>query len=280
MTAVAVATAADRLWHAWQTATPCEPVRDVITDTDIDLAYQVQDVITQRRIAAGDRLVGRKIGLTATTVQQQLGVDQPDFGPLFASDLYDDGADVPTVGLIAPRIEGEITLRLSHPLTSGNHTVDDIREAVDHVVPSLEIVDSRIRDWDIKITDTVADAASAGAIIIGTRPVSLDDLDLIDLPMRLTVDDSKASVGLGRNSLGNPLLAAVWLADELVRRGTPLQAGDLVMTGALGPMVAVGPGAVVHADFGPLGQVGCTFGPQTETALDMTPSEQTLDTPS
>lgn len=277
MTAVAVA--ADRLWHAWKTATPCDPVRDMIGDTDIDLAYQVQEVITQRRIAAGDRLVGRKIGLTATTVQQQLGVDQPDFGPLFDSTLYHDGEDVAAAGLISPRIEAEITLRLSRPLTSENHTVDDIRDAVDQVLPSLEIVDSRIRDWDITITDTVADAASAGAIVIGTQPASLDDLDLLDLPMNLSINDAEASAGLGRNSLGNPLVAAVWLADELARRGTPLQAGDLVMTGALGPMVAVGPGDVVHADFGPLGQVGCRFSPTVDqTTPDTKPSHATKDT--
>lgn len=251
--------AADRLWKATTNGVACAPVRELIGDDDIDAAYAVQANVSQRRLRAGQRLVGRKIGLTSVAVQTQLEVNQPDFGPLFANQIYADNAEVPMTGLIAPRVEAEVTLVLGQDLDEGAHTAADVIRATDFALASLEIIDSRVRDWDIAITDTIADQASAAAAVLGTRPVALGDLELVSLPMQLTVGGKQRSAGVGAATLGNPIRAAVWLADELVRRGDPLKAGDVVMTGALGPVVPVAAGDEIVATFGSLGQVSCRF---------------------
>lgn len=255
----AIETAADRLWEAARTAVPCDPVRDLIGADDLDAAYRVQALLTERRLADGQRLVGRKIGLTSAAVQVQLGVDQPDFGPLFAHQVHADGAALDRATFVAPRVEAEVALVLAEDLTHPEHTVLDVVAATAYALPAIEVVDSRVRDWDIRITDTVADAASCGACVVGTRPVALDDVDLRRIPASLRVGGEERSSGTGAASLGHPLRAAVWLADELVRRGDPLRAGDLVLTGALGPMVPVAVGDEVEADLGALGPVSCSF---------------------
>jgi 2-keto-4-pentenoate hydratase len=251
--------AAQRLWDADESGVPCAPVRDLVGATDVDVAYEIQQLVTQRRIDAGQRLVGRKIGLTSPAVQQQLGVAQPDFGPLFAQQTYAHNADVPMAGLIAPRVEAEIALVLARDLEHPAHTVADVMRATEFALPALEVVDSRIRDWDITIVDTIADRASGAATVLGTTPVALSAFDPVVVPMSLTVNGEKRSTGVGAASLGNPLRAAVWLADELVRRGDPLRAGDVVLTGALGPVIPVGEGDEVAADLGTLGTVRCRF---------------------
>ena len=253
--------AARQLRDAAATGTPCGPVRDVLgTATDVDAAYAVQQHNADLGLVSGRRVSGHKVGLTAEAVQQQMGVDQPDYGVLFADMCLPDGADIGSSRLLQPRAEAEVAVVIDRDLDKGEHRVADLVDAVAYVLPALEIVDSRIADWDVTIVDTVADNASCGLYVVGTRPVSLDSLDLRDVPMRLTIDGETAATGTGAACLGSPLNAAVWLADTMCRRGTPLRAGECLMTGSLGPMIPIGPGAEVYADMGPLGTVSTRLG--------------------
>lgn len=206
---------------------------------NVDIAYAVQEVNTSRALSEGRRLVGRKIGLTSKVVQAQLGVDQPDFGMLFADMAYGDGEVIPTDQLIQPKVEAEIALVLKRDLTQAKHTYADIISATDYALAAIEVVDSRIENWKISLIDTVADNASSAAFVLGSRPVALDQLDLVNCKMVMTRAGEVVSQGVGKACLANPLNAAIWLADEMVRRGRPLKAGDVVLTGALGPMVVV-----------------------------------------
>lgn len=258
-TATTLATAGDRLWAAWQTGQACAPVRDLIGAEDVDTAYAVQRRNEARMVDGGDRVVGRKIGLTSQAVQSQLGVDQPDFGPLFASRAVPDGGVVDLAPLIAPRIEAEIALVLGDALDGPRLTRDDVRAATEHAVAALEVVDSRVRDWDITIADTVADFASGAAFVLGAAPRPIDDLDLRTVPMTMWRDGAEVCRGQGSASLGDPLEAALWLARTLSDRGTPLVAGDVVLTGALGPFVEIAPGQQIRAELGPLGPVTCSI---------------------
>lgn len=249
--------AADRLAEAERTGVPCPPIRDLFDPTDIDSAYRVQDEITRRGVGAGRRVVGRKIGLTNPAVQAQLGVGQPDFGTLFADMAFPSGVELPSGRLIQPRGEAEIALVLGEDLDRTDTTVLDLIAAVDYAIAAIEVVDSRIADWDIKITDTVADNGSSGLVVIGNRPVSLADVDPCDVNMVMSVNGEVVSEGSGAACLDNPLNAAVWLAREVARRGIPLQAGDVVLTGALGPFRPIGPGDTIVAELSGLGTVSC-----------------------
>lgn len=257
-------TIADLLWEAAESREPIAPVRDLIERAAIEgdvlrVAYQVQQMGTQRRLEAGGRLVGRKIGLTSKAVQKQLGVDSPDFGALFADMAVGDGEEIAWSRLMQPKVEAEIALVLERDLPHHAHTVADVIAATAYALPAIEVVGSRIANWDIRLSDTVADNASSGLFVLGTRPVSLSQLDLAGCGMVLERRGEPVSVGAGSACLGNPLNAAVWLADTLARLGTPLQAGDVLMTGALGPMVAVQRGDVFTARIEGLGAVSAVF---------------------
>ena len=256
MTADLVAAAAEQLRTAADTGVPCAPVRDVLgTSTDVDVAYAVQQRSVESALASGRRVSGHKVGLTAAVVQEQLGVDQPDYGVLFADMCLADGAVIDSGRLLQPRVEAEVAVVVERDLDKGEHCVVDIIDATAYVLPALEIVDSRIRGWDITIVDTVADNASCGLYVVGTRPISLDMVDLREVQMRMTIDGEVAATGTGAACLGNPLNAAVWLADVMCERGTPLRAGECLMTGSLGPVKPIAPGAEVFAEIGPLGRV-------------------------
>ncbi len=226
---------------------------------DVDIAYAVQEVNTKRALAEGRRLVGRKIGLTSKVVQAQLGVDQPDFGMLFADMAYGDGEAIPAGLLIQPKVEAEIALVIKSDLTKEKHTYADIISATDYALPAVEVVDSRIENWKISLIDTVADNASSAAFVLGSKPVKLDDLDLVNCKMIMTRGEEVVSQGVGKACLANPLNAAVWLADEMVRRGRPLLAGDIILTGALGPMVVANPGDEFKVEIEGFGSVTAAF---------------------
>ncbi|GAB3651720.1 2-keto-4-pentenoate hydratase [Actinocorallia lasiicapitis] len=249
--------AADRLEAAQRDGAPAAPVRDLISS--LDDAYAVQAELTGRRLAAGRRIVGRKIGLTSTAVQRQLGVDSPDFGTLFDDMAVPDGQDIPFGAVLQPKAEAEVALVLDADLPHERHTVADLLRATAFALPAIEVVGSRVRDWDITLVDTVADNASSGLYVLGTRPVLLKDVDLREAGMVLERRGEQVSTGSGAACLGHPLTAALWLADTLVRLGTPLRAGDTILTGALGPMVAVSPGDVLEARIQHLGTVRAAF---------------------
>lgn len=248
--------AAALLREADASRTPIPPVRDLLgTSTDIDTGYAVQQVNTDLWVGAGRRVSGRKIGVTSEAVQKQVGVDQPDFGTLFADTEVADGVPIDADRLIQPRAEAEVALVLDHDLDSAPHGFAQIVRAVAFALPAIEVVDSRIAGWDISIVDTVADNASCGLYVLGGRPVPLSAFDARTVPMSMSLDGREVSTGIGSACLGHPLHAARWLADVMCQRRIPLRAGDVIMTGALGPMVTLAAGQDLVARFGPLGEV-------------------------
>ncbi|MGW2843778.1 2-keto-4-pentenoate hydratase [Streptomyces sp. NPDC001108] len=255
-----VEAAVERLDRARRTGVPCAPVRDLLPTGDLDAAYAVQSLLTERRLAGGRRITGWKVGLTSPAVQQQLGVETPDFGALLDDTAVPDGAELPWGAVLQPKAEAEVALVLEQDLGHERHTVADVIRATAFALPAVEVAGSRIRDWDITAVDTIADNASSGAYVLGTRPVLLRDVDLRTAGMVLERRGEPVSTGAGVACLGHPLHAAVWLADTLVRLGRPLQAGDTVLTGALGPMTAVAPGDVLEARIDGLGSVRAAFG--------------------
>jgi len=247
-------TIAELLWDAQQRKEPCAPVRDRFEGKDdvaqTALAYSVQQVNIQRQVFAGRRIVGRKIGLTSLAVQKQLGVDRPDFGTLLDDMAVVDGEPIDTTRVLQPKVEAEIALVLEKDLVHERHTVADLIGATAYALAAIEVVASRIAGWNIRFVDTVADNASSGMFVLGTQPVPLSKLDLAGVSMRMTSGEDVVSQGTGAACLGNPLNAARWLADTLVQVGTPMRAGDVILTGALGPMVAVqaGQSYTAHID--------------------------------
>jgi 2-keto-4-pentenoate hydratase len=248
---------ADALYAAERNRTPIAPLRDHIANADD--AYAVQEHNTRRALAAGRRLVGRKIGLTSAAVQRQLGVDRPDFGMLFADMEVGEGEPIAIGRILQPRIEAEVAFILDRDLPFEHATLADIVLATAYVAPALEIVGSRISDWNIRFVDTVADNASSGAWVLGGPVRKLDGIDLRGCSMVMERDGALVSEGSGAACLGNPLNAVRWLAREMVARGRPLQAGDIVLSGALGPMVAVTAGATYEARISGLGSALATF---------------------
>jgi 2-keto-4-pentenoate hydratase len=255
---------AAQLWTAAQSRQPVQPIRGAIEEAASDsdtlaAAYAVQQLNSGRKVAQGARIVGRKIGLTSLAVQRQLGVDSPDFGALFDDMALCDGEEIARARVIQPKVEAEIALVLEKDLTNAKHTVRDLLSAIAFALPAIEVVDSRIAAWDIRLLDTVADNASSGLFVLGTRPVALSQLDLVGCGMVMERRGEPVSTGGGAACLGNPLNAALWLANTLARLGTPLRAGDIVLTGALGPMVVAKPGDVFSARIEGLGEVRAAF---------------------
>ncbi|WP_203183081.1 2-keto-4-pentenoate hydratase [Streptomyces pratensis] len=268
MSAAIVAKAADALLAAERTGEPCTPVRSLLPRGDIDSAYGVQRLNVERGLAAGRRIAGRKIGLTSPAVQAQLGVDQPDFGTLFADMAVPDGGTIAAGRLIQPKVEAEVALVLKADLPHRECTVADVIRATDFALAALEIVDSRNADWDITIVDTVADNASSGLYVLGGAPVPLSGLDLRAVRMTMTREGAAepVSTGTGADCLGSPLNAAAWLASTLAAAGDPLRAGDVVLTGALGPMAAASPGDRFEARISQLGRISVQFAKEGHTA--------------
>jgi 2-keto-4-pentenoate hydratase len=251
--------AAARITQALQEGRPVAPVRDLLGEGDIAVAYAVQQELTRRRVAGGAVVVGRKIGLTSPAVQRQLGVDQPDFGVLFADMDVSTEAQVPSDRLLQPKAEAEVAFVLKEDLTEGDLGDAQIRAAVDYAVAALEIVDSRIADWDISITDTIADNASSGLFVLGERRLTLEEFEPRAVSMRLYADGELVSEGSGAACLGDPLTALAWLARTSLSFGEPLRAGQVILSGALGPMVPAVPGTRIRAEISSLGQVAAGF---------------------
>jgi len=250
--------AAVRLRDAYR-GKPVAPLRDLLGPVDSDPAYAVQRINTRFWEAQGRRIVGRKIGLTARAVQQQLGVDRPDFGVLFQDMEIADGGILEPAEVIQPKAEAEVALILARDLDKLDATADDVFSAVESAVAAIEIVDSRIADWKITFADTVADNGSSAFYVLGRERKPLPGLDLYTCGMALEVNGAIASLGAGAACLGHPLNAAAWLARTLAQRGEPLKAGDIVLTGALGPMVPLTRGTHIKATIGGLGSVNFNF---------------------
>lgn len=252
-------TAAARLRDAYRNG-QIAPLRDALDPGDAAGAYAVQAINTQFWKQQGRRVVGRKVGLTAKAVQAQLGVDQPDFGVLFEDMAINDGGMLDPARVLQPKAEAEVALVMKRDLVSVDTTAGDVAAATLHAVAAIEIVDSRIADWKITFADTVADNGSSAFFVLGRETKPLDGLDLYTCGMAMEVNGTVASLGAGAACLGHPLEAAAWLARTLAAAGEPLRAGDVVLTGALGPMVSLTPGDAVKAQIGGLGTVSFHYG--------------------
>ncbi|HEY1609316.1 MAG TPA: fumarylacetoacetate hydrolase family protein [Paraburkholderia sp.] len=259
MNAAQIRDAALALRTAASTREFIAPLRETYPDMTIDDAYAIQRENTQSRIDEGRVVMGCKIGLTSLAVQRQLGVDQPDFGVLFDDMSYGDSAPIPARVLTQAKVEAEIAFVLGHDIDTPHAGITELIGAIEYALPALEIVGSRIANWNIGIVDTVADNASSSAFVLGNQPVKLDTFDARLCGMVLERRGEPVSVGAGAACLGHPLNAVVWLARTMVQRGTPLRAGSVVLSGALGPMVAVTPGDVFEARINGLGSVRAVF---------------------
>ena len=253
-----LASTARRLREAYRDGA-IEPLRDVLAPTDAAGAYAIQAINTRVWLAEGRRISGRKIGLTAEAVQRQLGVDQPDFGVLFADMEVADGGALSAAHMIQPKAEAEVALVMGRDLMKLDATAEDVLAAAACAVAAIEVVDSRIKDWRISFADTVADNGSAAFYVLGQARKPLHGLDLRTCGMALEINGKVASLGAGVACMGHPLNAAAWLARTLAGLGEGLKAGDVILTGALGPMATIGAGDRVQATIGGLGEASFTL---------------------
>ncbi len=243
--------AAKELWTAYQDG-PIEPIADRLVTNTAEAGYRVQEFNTQRSLDAGRRLVGRKIGLTSEAVRQQIGVDEPDFGMLFADMEIANGGSFRAAELHQPRAEGELAFGVGSDLVDADAIEADVRSSLGWMAPAIEIVDSRIVDWRCRIADTVADNASSGRFVIGERqPVDIEGIG--SLTMKLFEDGRAISDGTASACMGNPLNAVAWLARRMIDLGRPLIAGDIILSGAFGPLSPIKGGHVYRIEMGGLG---------------------------
>lgn len=250
---------AQQLRTAYTNRKPCPPLRSILGMQDLASAYAVQSLNIEMQVEQGARITGRKIGLTSKAVQAQLGVSQPDFGTLLNTMevLHNDAISV--TELMQPKAEAEIAFVLKKDLPAHELSVHELISAIDYALPAIEIVGSRIENWNIKITDTIADNASASHYVLGHRPVGLRDLDVVNCEMQMTKNGEKVSAGTGAACLGSPLNATLWLVNTLAKAGAPLRAGEVILSGALGPMAEVRAGDRFEAHFSDLGSVAVNF---------------------
>ncbi len=251
----AVQQAFENLKKAFETGAYIAPVRELIGETDIDVAYAVQERLVQHFIEDGKVPVGYKIGLTSAAVQQQLGVSQPDFGVLFAHTQIADNAYLNFEELSQPKAEAEMAFVLNTPITEPLKNCDELIEKIDYVCAAIEIVGSRVENWNIRITDTVADNASASHFVLGETRLPAEKVDFQHAAMKLYRNEVLASEGNAQACMGNPLNAVLWLCNTFLEKGVIIKAGDIILSGALGPMVPLDKGDHFNAEIEGLGSV-------------------------
>jgi 2-keto-4-pentenoate hydratase len=251
---------ADRLIAAAAARRPIEPLTDAEPAMTALDAYAVQAIVAQHRQEAGETLIGWKLGLTSSAMQQQLGVDQPDYGPLLSGHVVGPDDTVATADLIAPRAEAEIAFVLRAPLRGPGVTAADVVEATESVAAAIEVIDSRIVGWRIKLADTIADMASSARIVVSDRRYPLAGLDLRAEHVVVSRNGEVVSEGEGAAVLGDPLAAVAWAANTLGPLGVTLEPGQIVMPGAMHASTPVSAGDVVEATFDRLGPVRVRFG--------------------
>ncbi|MFF5219114.1 2-keto-4-pentenoate hydratase [Micromonospora sp. NPDC000442] len=246
---------ATALYEARRNRVPIAPFTDACPTLDAAGGYAVQRRLTELLIADGERVIGYKAGLTSASMQEMFGVHAPDYGPVFASTVRTDGACFARDEFISPKVEAEIVFRLASPLTGPGVTVEQAHAAIGEVVAGLEIVDSRIRDWRIRLGDTIADLASNGAAVLGRSIPASAELDYRLVRMAFRRNGELVASGRGADALGNPVAVVALLANLLGESGITLEAGQLIMTGALHAAVPLSPGDTYTAEFDHLGSV-------------------------
>jgi 2-oxopent-4-enoate/cis-2-oxohex-4-enoate hydratase len=251
----------DELYEALRTRATVAPLTDREHDISIEDAYHISQRMLSRRVELdGEKVIGKKIGVTSKPVQEMLGVFQPDFGFLTDQMECADAASIPIAGnLIQPRAEGEIAFRLKKDLMGPGVTEQDVLDATATIMPCFEIVDSRIDDWKIKIEDTVADNASCGVFVLGRNEVDPRSFDLPNLKMTIYKNGEFHSEGLGSAVQGNPLTAVAWLANTLGEFGIPFRAGEVILSGSLAPLIPVVAGDEMSLELEGIGGCSCRF---------------------
>jgi 2-oxopent-4-enoate/cis-2-oxohex-4-enoate hydratase len=256
MQAELITSLGDELYAALTGRQVVDPLASRHADITIEDAYRIQQRLNARRVEAGEVIIGKKIGVTSQAVMNMLGVRQPDFGMLTDAMVYNEGEAIEAATLIQPKAEGEIAFLLKRDLMGPGVSAADVLAATEGVMACFEIVDSRIRDWKIKIQDTVADNASCGVFVLGDRVVDPKHVDLPTCGMVLEKNGEVVVTGAGAATMGSPLTAMAWLANTLGRLGIPLKAGEVVLSGALGAMVPVKAGDNLRVAIGGIG--GCS----------------------
>ncbi|MEY2654781.1 MAG: hypothetical protein RLZZ524_1809 [Pseudomonadota bacterium] len=259
MTPDLIQTLGDELYQSLLDRVPVEPLTNRHAGITIEDAYRIQLRMIQRRLDAGEVVIGKKIGVTSQVVMDMLGVNQPDFGQLLSGMVFNEGEPIETGKMIAPKAEAEVAFILARDLTGPGVTAADVLRATDCVMPCFEIVDSRIRDWKIKIADTVADNASCGVFTLGGTRRSPRQLDLALAGMVLEKNGEIVSTSCGAAVQGSPVNAVAWLANTLGALGIGLKAGDVILSGSQSPLVPVKAGDSLHASVGGLGSTSVRF---------------------
>lgn len=255
---------AERLRKAQASRNPCAPLTQDIPDISVDDAYAIQRLNLEARLASGlhgapTQIVGRKIGITSEAIQSWLNVSEPDFGTLTSDMMVLDGASADTSLMLQPRCEAEVAFVMDRDLSGPGVTPADILRATAYILPALEIIDSRIADWKIKYADTIADNASSGMFVVGNDPIKPERVELRLAGMAMKKNGDVVSTGAGAACLGHPVNAVVWLANKLGEMGESVRAGDIVLSGALGPVTEIESGDVVSAEINGLGSVRARF---------------------
>ena len=250
---------AEALYAARRDRAPIAPISDADPNLTPADAYAIQQDYAALILRHGGSIVGYKLGLTSKPMQQLMGVNEPDYGPVLSSMVFDDGATLPTGSFIQPRAEAEIALTLECPLRGPSVTAGEAADAIGGARAAIEVVDSRIRDWKIKLVDTISDLASSAAIVLGRERVPIDGWHPRLLGMVVAKNGEMQATGAGAAALGDPVYAVAWLANTLAPFGVTLEPGYFVMTGALHAAFPVVPGDAVHAEFDRLGSVTATF---------------------
>ncbi|QIZ06445.1 2-keto-4-pentenoate hydratase [Priestia megaterium] len=250
---------ASYLIEAEKNQKPIQPLTELKSDITLDEAYEIQLQVVKEKLSEGIRIVGKKIGLTSRDMQIMYGIDTPDCGHLFENMIVKNNHEVSFKDVIQPKIEAEIAFVLKKDLKGPNVTVEEVLQATDYVLPSIEIIDSRIKDWNVKLQDTVADNASSGLYVLGDKPVSVDEVNLTDITMKVYQNGQLMKEGIGKNAMEHPAACVAWLANKLAEFDVVLQAGEVILSGALATTIDVVPGDEFTAVFEHLGEVKVKF---------------------
>ena len=250
---------AQQLISAASTRVPIAPLTETDEGITVDDAYRVQLAVLEHRLSTGRKVVGKKVGLTSAAMQQMFGVNEPDYGLILDTMLIVDGAEQPTSQLLQPRVEPEIAFKLRADLKGPNMTMEQVLEATDYVFPALELIDSRIKDWKIKLPDTIADNASSAGVVVGTNRLHLQGVDLAAEEVVFEKNGEEVGRAKGEAVLGHPAEAVAWVTNKLHEYGITMNAGDIVMPGALTGATSVQAGDTVRATYPNVGSVSIRF---------------------
>ncbi|MEK4198009.1 2-keto-4-pentenoate hydratase [Cytobacillus sp. FSL K6-0265] len=250
---------AEKLAEAESTRIGIEPLTEINPQITINEAYSIQLENIHRKVNNGEKVIGKKIGLTSKAMQELLGVDEPDYGHLLNSMVIENNGEISCTRRLQPKVEAEIAFILKKDLKGPNVTAEDVIAATDYIMPALEIVDSRIKNWQIQLADTIADNASSGLYVLGGTPTKVEEVDLELMGMALYKNGEIANTGAGAAALGNPAICVAWLANKLFEYDITLKEGEVILSGALSAAIEAISGDVFLAKFAQIGVVSVRF---------------------